>query len=414
MSSFAREADVVRNSFGYHPNPKDLAALLGTVRFPRLLVVGGSVPDVVDLAEGVRVLSSDVDLPRGLYWFGGLEVPIAMVVHVGGETATGVAVPLADLGDDDPVRNAWDWAEDLWEAADGVPAPAFRVGDGVVTRADGKDTRVSGRKYLGGSWRYEVRLDARTTHVVEAALEHAPTAGGPIDWVRSEPATVERFGATLTRAKLHSALTDTVFSFRATRTLFRPYQFKPVLRLLQTGATRVLIADEVGLGKTIEAGLIWTEFEARNAAARVLVVAPSSLVGKWQREMDERFGFELTELDTAGLRRFLEQHSQDRLPRRFQYVTSLERLRKWDGLTELAESPPQLDLVVVDEAHQMRNPGTRSHALGELLGEWADARVFLTATPVNLGEDDLSSMLELLAPEDFDDPARPRAAPRAQ
>lgn len=404
MSSFVREAVVVRDSFGYHPNPKDLAALLATVRFPRLLVVGGSVPDVVELTENVRVSVADVDLPRGLYWFGGLDDPIAMVVNVGSETATSVAVPIDELRDDDPVRNAWDWGEDLWETADGVPTPEFRIGDGVVTRADGRDTRVSARKYLGGSWRYEVRLDARTSSVVEGALEHAPTGGGPVDWVRAQPATVERFGATLTRAKLHSSLTDTVFSFRATRTLFRPYQFKPVLRLLQTGATRVLIADEVGLGKTIEAGLIWTEFEARHSADKVLVVAPSSLVGKWQREMDERFGFELTELDTAGLRKFLEQHSQNRLPRRFRYVTSLERLRKWDGLIELAESPPQLDLVVVDEAHQMRNPGTRSHALGELLGEWADARVFLTATPVNLGEDDLSSMLELLAPEDFDDP----------
>lgn len=405
MSSFVREATVVQTSFGYHPNPKDLAGLLRTVPFDRLLVVGGSVPDVVELVRATRTVAvPETPLARGLYWFGGLDRPFVMLVPLGAPPAAGVAVEIDALGDDDPIRNAWDHAEDLWEIADVVPEPAFSVGDGVVTRADQKDTRVSGRKFLGGSWRYEVRLDARTSHVVESALQAAPTGGGPVDWVHTEPASVERFGATLTRAKLDASLTDTVFSFRATRTQFRPYQFKPVLRLLQTGATRVLIADEVGLGKTIEAGLIWTEFEARHAADRVLVVAPSSLVGKWQREMEDRFGFELTELDTAGLGRFLEQHGDGRLPGRFRYVTSLERLRRWDGLAVLADSPPQLDLVVVDEAHQMRNRGTRSHELGALLGEWADARVFLTATPVNLGEDDLSSMLELLAPEDFDDP----------
>lgn len=404
MGTFVREAEEVRGSFGYHPNPRDLAGLVQIVRFPRLLVVGGSVPDLCDLADSVRSTSVDTDLPRGLYWFAGFDQPLAVAVNIGAETVAGVAVPLVELQESDSLGIAWDRAEDLWESAVVVPAPRFGVGDGVVTRSDGRDTRITSRKFGHGHWRYEVRLDHRNITLVEPDLDHVPDGGSPGDWIHLEPATVERFGATLTRAKLHSSLTDTVFSFRATRTVFRPYQFKPVLRLLQTGATRILIADEVGLGKTIEAGLIWTELEARHTADRVLVVAPSSLVGKWQREMQERFGFELTELDSAGLRRFLEQHTQDRLPRRFGYVTSLERLRSWNGLDVLEESPPQLDLVIVDEAHQMRNPGTRSHALGAQLGDWADARVFLTATPVNLGHDDLSSMLELLAPEDFDDP----------
>ncbi|MGD9525543.1 MAG: helicase-related protein [Pseudonocardia sp.] len=159
----------------------------------------------------------------------------------------------------------------------------------------------------------------------------------------------------------------------------------------------------MGLGKTIEAGLIWTELEARRAADRVLVIAPSSLVSKWRDEMAERFNFTLDELDTKGLDQFLDRHQRDRLPRRFAYVTSLERLRMWKGLEEFDEDPPQLDLIVVDEAHQMRNIETKSYDLGVRLNDWADARVFLTATPVNLGYRDLANMLELLAPEDFDD-----------
>ncbi|WP_214404022.1 helicase-related protein [Pseudonocardia lacus] len=389
-------------TFGYHPQPADLLALLQTIRFARLVVVGGRVRDVVDHVGSIRT-AAEVALPRGLYWFAGLDEPLALVVNAGA-TSDGMAVAVADLTDDEPLRDAYDWAEQLWDDGQPVPMPAFAVGEDVVTRVGGRDSQVRERAFNAGSWLYKIRLDGTDQRVAESDLEAAPEGSEPADWVQARPSTVERFGATLTRGKLAASLTDTVFSFRATRTVFRPYQFKPVLRLLNTGATRILVADEVGLGKTIEAGLIWTELEARHAAARVLIVAPSSLVGKWQAEMAERFDFAVTELDNPGLARFLEQHRANRLPKRFAHVTSLERLRAWDGLDELADLPPQFDLIIVDEAHAMRNPGTRSHALGEQLGDWADARVFLTATPVNLGNRDLFSMLELLAPEDFDDP----------
>ena len=194
-----------------------------------------------------------------------------------------------------------------------------------------------------------------------------------------------------------------MFSFRATRTTFRPYQFKPVIKLLQTGKARLLIADEVGLGKTIEAGLIWTELEARREADRVLVVCPAGLVGKWIEEMQDRFEFELIELDINGLRNFLTRHRQNQLPGRRAYVCSLERLRTWGGLDEMDEFPPEFDLIIVDEAHSMRNQDTKSYALGTRLADWADSLVFLTATPINLRQEDLLNLLELLAPEDFGD-----------
>ncbi|OBK38174.1 hypothetical protein A5658_26550 [Mycobacterium sp. 1245111.1] len=196
---------------------------------------------------------------------------------------------------------------------------------------------------------------------------------------------------------------NTLFSFRATRTTFRPYQFKPVLKLLQTGKARLLIADEVGLGKTIEAGLIWTELEARREADRVLVVCPSGLLNKWKEEMADRFEFELMELDGNGLTNFAEQHRQNRLPQRRAHISSLERLRTWDGLDDLKDVPPEFDLVIVDEAHAMRNQDTKSYALGTEIAEWADNLIFLTATPINLHQQDLLNLLELLAPEDYGD-----------
>jgi superfamily II DNA or RNA helicase len=383
--------------------PTDLTTLLDGTRFDRLLVVGGALPDVVATVGQART-APRADLPIGLYWFSGVESTIVMVVNDGAGTTDGAVVDIDDLTEDAPLAAAYDWAEALWDDGADVPRPRFDVGQAVVTRGGGKDSEVRSRKFLSGMWRYELRLDGRMQHLTESALDEAPEYGGPAEWVRGAPSAIDRFGATLTRGKLAKSLTDTIFSFRATRTIFRPYQFKPVLRLLHTGATRILIADEVGLGKTIEAGLIWTELEARGSANRVLVVAPSSLVGKWREEMEERFDFSLVELDRKGLDGFLDQHQRARLPTRFAYVTSLERLRSWTGLNEFDEDPPQLDLIVVDEAHQMRNTGTKSNDLGVRLNDWADARVFLTATPVNLGYRDLASMLELLAPEDFDDP----------
>lgn len=399
-----RLPEEIEATFGYHPGATEVRELVATVRFVRLLVIGTAVPDVIDLLTATRTTGEQVPLPRGLYWFSGIDQPMAMLVTAGASASDGAATPVNDLTDGEPLAAAYNWAEHIWETAATVSAPLYRVGDDVITRAEGQESVVRRRRFVASSWSYELRLGGRIQWVLESNLDDLLDTGEPREWVRSEPAPVERFGATLTRGKLEEQLTDTVFSFRATRTVFRPYQFKPVLRLLQTGATRILIADEVGLGKTIEAGLIWTELEARHAADRVLVITPSSLVGKWQEEMVERFHFPLTELDGPTLSRFLDHHRNGTLPRRLAYIVSLERLRTWDGLEELAELPPQFDLIVVDEAHAMRNPGTRSHALGSQISEWADARVFLTATPVNLGNQDLASMLELLAPEDFDDP----------
>lgn len=99
----------------------------------------------------------------------------------------------------------------------------------------------------------------------------------------------------------------------------------------------------------------------------------------------------------------LANFEDDRFPGRFHGVVSVERLRMWGGLERLAQLAPRFDLIVVDEAHVFRNSGTRSHALGALLSDWADAFVFLSATPLNLGNDDLFNLLELLAPGEFDD-----------
>ena len=301
------------------------------------------------------------------------------------------------------LRFAYDWMGVWWDDAEIVPRPLFDINSPAVVRGTGQVVVVRRRNFNRGKWGYQVHVDGRTIRTSESDLQAPEFDDDPHSWIARPPSSADRFAATLTRAKLREQLTDTVYSFRATKTVFRAYQFRPIIRLLETGELRLLIADEVGLGKTIEAGLVWTELDARQQADRVLVVCPSMLVPKWRGEMRERFDYEMLELDKLRLDEMLEQIDADRWPRRFAGICSLERLRVWPELQDLAELAPRFDLVIVDEAHAFRNPETMSHALGSLLSEWADALIFLSATPLNLGNDDLFSLLQLLAPGEFDD-----------
>lgn len=391
-------------SFGYLPDPHRTEMALGRSGFSRALVLDLPVRELVAEVDAVRVLrDSDVALPKGVYWFEGIAEPMVLQVGVGPRSGDAVVADVASLDESHPLVAAWGWAEQLWQQGQDVPQPRFAINDVAVTKPEDIDVTVRDRKFLRDQWIYSVIGDGQLKDVSESRMHSRPQSDSPRSWVSQAPTSADRFGATLTRAKLLGKFADTLFSFRATRTTFRPYQFKPVLKLLQTGKAHLLIADEVGLGKTIEAGLIWTELEARQEADRVLVVCPSSLMSKWKEEMADRFGFELIELDRNGLNDFLQRHLQNRLPRRASYICSLERLRSWNGLDELREVPPSFGLVIVDEAHAMRNQDTRSYALGTQIAEWAENLVFLTATPINLHQSDLLNLLELLAPGDYGD-----------
>lgn len=385
----------------YHPVVGDADSEVGLVRPSRMLVVGERVPDSVSIATTARRRDADeVQLPIGVYVFDdGAQVEV-MVVAEGRPPATPTQIDWTV--ESHALLHAYDWLGAWWEDADDVAPPLFDVHAPAFVRGSGQEAVVRSRDYDRRQWWYRVRVDGRTVTVAERDLQPPEVDDDPYIWVSRPPVHADRFAATLTRAKLGAQLTDTVYSFRATKTIFRAYQFRPVIRLLETGSLRLLIADEVGLGKTIEAGLVWTELDARRQASRVLVVCPSMLVPKWRAEMRERFDYELEDLDRTRLDEMLEKFDEDRMPKRFAGVCSLERLRVWPGLEDLAELAPRFDLIVVDEAHAFRNSETRSHALGALLSDWADALIFLSATPLNLGNEDLFSLLELLAPGEFD------------
>ena len=114
--------------------------------------------------------------------------------------------------------------------------------------------------------------------------------------------------AALTATQLRHPSTSHLYSLFAARVNFVPYQFRPVLKLIQADRPRLLIADEVGVGKTIEAGLILKELQARRELRTVLVICPKPLVAerKWLEEM-KRFDEQFAHLDGPALRYCIDE-----------------------------------------------------------------------------------------------------------
>ena len=224
-----------------------------------------------------------------------------------------------------------------------------------------------------------------------------------------------QFHAYLTALQIRHPSLSTLYSLNAARVDFIPYQFRPVLRFIRSDRPRLLIADGVGVGKTIEAGLILRELQARRDIKSVLIICPRPLVTerKWQGEM-KRFDERFTHLDGRTLRYCIKEMDLDGTwPDQYQKVIlpyslfdeallygpeNTGKRKRVKGLLDL-DPPPRFDLVIVDEAHHIRNTNTYSHQAVRYFCDHAEAAVFLTATPVQLGSDDLFVLLNTLRPD---------------
>ena len=219
----------------------------------------------------------------------------------------------------------------------------------------------------------------------------------------------ESLRVALTQRRLEHPATDQFLSYRASKTRLLYHQFLPVKKMLESPDQRLLIADEVGTGKTIEAGLIWSELESRSARGleNVWIICPKSLVGKWREEMLQRFDLRLEVLSSENIRQALVSLDRDGvLPPRFaRSVVNLELIRMEDHMLRLVQSPIAWDLAVFDEAHHLRNADTLSHTVAQFICERSRAAVFLTATPLQTHLSDIVHLMEVLGVDVAEDPA---------
>jgi superfamily II DNA or RNA helicase len=168
---------------------------------------------------------------------------------------------------------------------------------------------------------------------------------------------------------------------------------------------RLLIADVVGLGKTLEIGILLAELIRRGRGERILVVTPAPVLEQFQRELWTRFGIPLVRLDSTGIQRVQREIPLGRNP--FAYfkrvIVSVDTLKSKDYSHHLEHT--DWDAVVIDESHNLINRGSDRNELAQKLAPRTDALVLASATPHNGDGRSFAELIRLLDPAAIADPA---------
>lgn len=234
-----------------------------------------------------------------------------------------------------------------------------------------------------------------------------------------EPRVLDAFLDAVRWGAVSNADVKTLLSpFRSGITI-EDYQLEPVVRALQMPRVHLLIADDVGLGKTIEAGLVAQELIFRHRVRSILVVCPAALQIHWRDQMRDKFGLEFRIVDSALMkdlrrRRGLHVNPWNHFPR---LITSIDFLKRDRPLRLFREElpppgqpvwPRRFDLLIVDESHNVAPQGSGNYAVDSqrtqairTIAPHFEHRLFLTATPHNGHRESFSALLELVDDQRF-------------
>ncbi|MCV0351585.1 MAG: DEAD/DEAH box helicase family protein [Nitratireductor sp.] len=274
--------------------------------------------------------------------------------------------------------------------------------------------RVVDREEIWGETAYRVWLPGKDAVVRARARDLSP-----LDAVQP---TVDQILHTAAAAKLLDALEDNLLLAPIQSSVVPlPHQLYALNRAMSRDRIRYLLADEVGLGKTIEAGLILRELKLRGMAKRILVVAPKGLVRQWQAEMRLHFGENFQFIEPAELSAFRQWRSDEENLWRLhdQVICSLDSVKPLEGrrgwsLEQLSTYNRERfedlisaswDLVIIDEAHRMGGSTDQvaRYKLGAALAEAAPYLLLLSATPHQGKTDQFHRLMQLLDRDSFPD-----------
>lgn len=276
----------------------------------------------------------------------------------------------------------------------------YCVGDKVLSvKTNEKGVVIGVSPPMRGRQLYQVRFRDSDTTQLETNLLPDADITDPFECCKKQ-----LFGSYLdfsrinTTYKISNTSNNTISSLKASRTLFKPYQFKPLLKFLNSPNRRLIIADEVGLGKTIEAGHIMMELAARQSLKRVLVICPKMLREKWKTELKEKFNFNfkvyeskkdlISDLQSGVFKGIIN----------YEFIRSKERKNEEqnDVIKLLSEQNVDFDFILCDEAHRLRNDNTQLYKGAKELLSFTTSAVFMTATPIMISAENLYNQLHLL------------------
>lgn len=219
----------------------------------------------------------------------------------------------------------------------------------------------------------------------------------------------------VTYSRIKGDVTDILYSMGTSNAKFLPYQYIPVIKFIDSISGRILVADEVGLGKTIEAIYIWKELLIRENAKRLLIVCPSVLRDKWANDLKRYFSIDARICTAEELLKKCKEAVAYPKTEHFVLIASLEGIRYKEKQKEnavgksakqelyefLEDEREFFDLVIVDEAHYLRNSETANHKTVSRLRNNAKNLVLLSATPIQTESKNLYNLLNILEPEVF-------------
>ncbi len=274
--------------------------------------------------------------------------------------------------------------------------------------------RVVDREQIWGETAYRVWLPGK-----DAVVRARSRDLSPLDAVQP---TVDQILHTAAAAKLLDALEDNLLLAPIQSSVVPlPHQLYALNRAMSRDRIRYLLADEVGLGKTIEAGLILRELKLRGMAKRILVVAPKGLVRQWQGEMRLHFGEHFQFIEPTELSAFRQWRSDEENLWRLhdQVICSLDSVKPLEGrrgwsLEQLSTYNRERfedlisaswDLVIIDEAHRMGGSTDQvaRYKLGAALAEAAPYLLLLSATPHQGKTDQFMRLMQLVDRDSFPD-----------
>lgn len=291
----------------------------------------------------------------------------------------------------------------------------FNIGDTVQKANDNtRGVIIKVMTARRGRQLYQVNWNNHTSDELEADLLPVFDLSDPFERCGSGIFdSYAEYSKKNTTFKIKSSNNSTISSLKASKTLFRAYQFKPLLKFLNSPNRRLLVADEVGLGKTIEAGHIMLELKARKQLNDVLIVCPMSLQEKWKAELLEKFAllFKIYEsskdliddLENGhGNIHAIINYEKIRLKKTKKTEEATDKKKKYSNIIDyLMINGHRFSLVLCDEAHKLRNSNTQTYHGAEIIMSCADSAVFLTATPIMISTENLYNLLHLLDNERY-------------